>query len=142
MQVASGFRRWMRRVDVERDLAQLALAAHHAAVEIADDQGTGGELLEQQAARVDQEQRRVVAGTLRQDQGIVIADLLVPAEPRGDAEHRGHVAAEAPLLGFRIAGGEGVNDGDHAASPIGVGGSMPRTLAHLQTGWRDATCAA
>ena len=33
-------------VDVERHLAQLALAAHDAPVEVADDQRRGGELVE------------------------------------------------------------------------------------------------
>src|SRR5260370_34064959 len=86
-------------VDVEGYLAQLALTTQHLTVEIAGDEVARGDLLKEQTARVDQEE---VVGA-RQHQAMVIADLLVPAEPRADAEDRRKVAAQSPLRIFGFA---------------------------------------
>ncbi len=40
----------------------------------------------------------------------MVADLLVPAEAGGDAEDRGHVAAELPFLSLGFGG---LEDGTH-----------------------------
>ena len=85
-------------VDVEGHLAQLAGAAQHAALQVADDEVACGQLLEQQAARVDQELLGL-AGHSWQHERVVVADLLVPAMAGGDAEHGSHVAAHLPLGG-------------------------------------------
>ena len=81
------------RVNVESDLAQLAATPHHLALEIAHDEVARGDLLKQQAARVDQE-KLVLAG---EHQTVVIADLLVHAEPRVDAKRRRQIAAHLPF---------------------------------------------
>ena len=99
-------------MDDEGDFAELARARDHIAVQIADDQVGCGDLLEQEAARVDQEQGLVAAA--RQHDRVMVADLLVPVVPRMDAEHGGEVGAELPLrlfLGRGRAGADG--DGGH-----------------------------
>jgi hypothetical protein len=113
------------RMDVERDLAQFPRAAHDIAVEIADDQRTGGDLLEQHAARIDQEQRALAIA--RQHHGIVVADLLVPVEPRADAEYRRHVAAQLPLREFVVRAAARAQDGGHA-------GLLPSKPAAMRPG--------
>ena len=39
---------------------------------------------------------------LREHEGVVVADLLVPTEAGGDAEDGGHVAAHLPFLKFGV----------------------------------------
>ena len=97
-------------VDVESDFSQFALAAQDFPVQVADDEFAGGEFLEQEAAGVDEELRRG-AGGHGEHERVVVADLLVPAEARRDAEDGGHVAAHLPFEGLQAGRGGGVKVG-------------------------------
>ncbi len=59
---------------------------------------TRGEFLEQVAAGVDEELFGL-AGRGGEHEGIVVADLLIPAVASGDAEDGRHVAAHFPFGG-------------------------------------------
>ena len=82
------------RVDVKGNLTQFAAAAQHAPFQITNNQIRCLQFLEQVTSRIDQEARFCL---IRQHEAIVIADMLIPAEPGANAEHGGHVAAEFPF---------------------------------------------
>ena len=98
-------------VDVKRNLAQFPTAAQHAPFQIAHNQIGRFQFLEQIAARIDQEARLSLIG---QHQAIVIADMLIPAEPGANAKHGGHVAAEFPFARLCPAIAQFFDDRGHA----------------------------
>ena len=102
------------RMDVKRNLTQFAAAAQHAPFQVTDNQIGCLQFLEQVTSRIDQEARLSFVG---QHQAIVIADMLIPAEPGANAKHGGHVAAEFPFARLCPAIAQIFDDRGHVDLP-------------------------
>ena len=111
-------------MDIEGRRLHRALALHHVAVEITDQQARGGDLVEAIAERVDEEELIAARHHGRE----MVADTLVHAEPRGLAQAGGEVESR---LGQRVLVDSGEGIAEHAQALQ----ERPRTtrVRHMQT---------